>query len=374
MTAPPSQRPSRNQGRPEILLSIAIFTFERASLLARTLQVFQTQIAGLGVNDIEVVVSDNASSDDTEVVARSFADRFPHFQYHRQPTNIGAIRNYFAVTRLARGRFVWPFSDDDLPVDGIVERVRQLVQEDSAEFILGNYSLFSMSSGAIHLDRALTLAVDRRFASSVDLVRFVGLFEAITLVSVAVFDRARFVAVDPQPYLADETWFAHVYVAMEAFAHRPCLLLAVAIALHNVDEHRWRTQWRETSGRGHLYLHTIGTLRAVRVLRQRGIVPASFLIDVQEPEVKSWDPRVEVVQPTAMLVLRRLALFALAEMQEQRYLSPDEWQLATEEFAALQRPDLFLLLRQINLATERLRVMEQIRQTDLAVLEQYRAL
>lgn len=275
------------------------------------------------------------------------------------------------MIQLARGRYVWPFSDDDLPVEGIVGRIRRMVLEGRASFILGNYSLFSMSSGQIHLDRTLTLTEDRGFPSAVDLAKHVGLFEALTLVSVAVFDRSIFLAVDPTIYLGDETWFAHVYVILEAFARRECVLLAQPIALHNVDEHRWRTQWREASGRGHLYLHTIGTLRGIRILRERGVVAPTFLVDVQEPEVKSYQPRVEVVQPTAMIILRRLAIFALAEMQEQRNISPEEWQLVNEEFVLLQRLDLFLLLRQINLTVERLRVFQDIIRADVAVLEQY---
>ncbi len=347
---------------------------QHSALLAKTLQAFQAQIAALGVLDIEVVVSDNASPDDTEAVARSFASKFPHFRYHRQPTNVGAIRNYFHVTQLARGRYVWPFSDDDLPVAGIVGRIREMALQGRASFILGNYSLFSMSSGQIHLDRALSLAEDRGCPSAVDLAKQVGLFEALTLVSVAVFDRNLFLAVDPTVYLGDETWFAHVYVFLEAFGRRECLLLADPIALHNVDEHRWRTQWREASGRGHLYLHTFGTLRGVRILRQRGAVPPTFLADIQEPEVKSWEPRVEAVQSAALIVLRRIASFSVSEMQEQRQIPPEEWQLANEEFAILQRPDLFLLLRQINLTVERLRIFQEITRADVAVLEQYAAL
>lgn len=359
---------------PEIVLSIGIFTYKRAALLATTLQALQGQIAALDVGDIEVVISDNASPDDTEAVARSFVGKFPHFQYHRQPANVGAIRNYFQVTRLARGRYVWPFSDDDLPAEGIVGRIREMALAGQASLILGNYSLFSYSSGQVHLARALSLVEDRWFPTAVDLAKHVGLFEALTLVSVAAFDRKIFQAVDPAAYLGDETWFAHVYALLEAFGRRECLLLAQPMALHSVDEHRWRTQWRETSGRGHLYLHTIGTLRGIRILRERGIVGPTFLVDVQEPEVKSWEPRVEVVQPTAMIVLRRLANFALSEMQEQRNVSPEEWQLATEEFTVLRRPDLLLLLRQIFLTAERLRVFQDLVRADVATLEQYAGL
>lgn len=371
MSPEPQQQPSAPGGRSEIVLTIGIFTYKRSALLAKALNAFQVQIAALGVTDVEVVVSDNASPDDTEAVARSFAGKFPNFQYHRLPVNLGAIRNYLQVVRLARGRYVWPFSDDDIPIAGAVGRVRELALRRDATFYLGNFSRFSTTTGAVVVDRTLTLESDTPFSSIVDLAVRIGLFETLTLVSVAFFDRQRFLAIDHEAFLADETWFAHVYMLLEAFAATSCLLLAEPIVLHNVDEARWRTQWRETSGRGHLYLHTIGTLRGIRKLRERGIVSPTFLADVQELELKSVTPRVEVVRSTALSLLRYLANFVTIELQERRSLSSEEWQLLHEEYSLLKRPDLLLMMRQINFAAERLRVQQQLYDADIALLNEY---
>lgn len=371
MSPGPQPQPAPTSARPEIALTIAIFTYKRSALLAKALDAFQVQIAALGATDVEVVISDNASPDDTEAVARSFAGKFPHFQYRRQPTNIGAHRNYLEVVKLSRGRYVWPFSDDDLPAEGMVARMRERVLQGQAKFYLGNFSQFSASTGARIVDRTLTLQGDIRFSSIVALAARVGLFETLTLVSVAIFERERFLAVDPEAFLGDETWFVHVYILLAAFAGQDCLLLADPIALHNVDEARWRGQWREASGRGHLYLHTIGTLRGIRTLRERGIVPPTFLVDVQEPEWASSGPRVEAVRSSAVAMLRYLANFIVLESQEKRSLSGEEWQLVHQEFALLNRPDLFLMMRQINFAAERLRVLQQLYDADISLLNEY---
>ncbi len=308
MSLEPQQRLGKTDGQPGIALTICVFTYKRSHLLAKSLQAFQAQITALGVGDIEVVVSDNDSPDDTEAVAKSFSGKFPHFRYFRQSVNVGPIRNYLRAVQLARGHYVWPFSDDDIPADGAVGRIRDLALHRQAAFCLGNFSRFSMSTGAVAVNLTLTLKSDIRFSSIVALAARVGLFETLTLVSVAVFDRERFLAINHEAFLGDETWFAHVYMLLEAFAERDCLLLADAIALHNVDDGRWQRQWREASGRGHLYLHTIGTLRGVRALRERGIVPQTFLTDVQEPELVSIDPRVEATCSTAVALLRYLAM------------------------------------------------------------------
>ena len=370
----PQQQPGATEGRPGVVLTVCIFTYKRSHLLAKTLRAFQAQIAALGVDDLEVVVSDNASPDDTEAVAKSFTGAFPHFQYFRQSENIGLVRNYLRAVQLARGRYVWPFSDDDIPVDGAVGRFRDLAIQGQAKFYLGNFSRFSTSTGAVVVDRTLSLESDIPFSSIVTLAARVGLFETLTLVSAAIFERARFLAIDHEAFLTDETWFAHVYMLLEAFATRDCLLLADPIVLHNVEDGRWQGQWREASGRSHLYLHSLGTLRGVRILRERGLVPPTFLADVQEPELVSTFPRIEATSSTAVALLRYLANFIVLETEERRSLSGEEWQLVHQEFALLNRPELFLLVRQINFAAERLRVLQQLYDADISLLHEYFAL
>ena len=63
--------------------------------------------------DVELVVSDNASTDRTGEICREFAERDSRVKYHRQATNIGAAANFDAVIHLARGRyFLWAGGHD----------------------------------------------------------------------------------------------------------------------------------------------------------------------------------------------------------------------------------------------------------------------
>lgn len=63
--------------------------------------------------DFELVICDNASTDRTETVCRRFARRDPRVRYHRNPENLGAVRNYERCFELSRGElFSWSASDD----------------------------------------------------------------------------------------------------------------------------------------------------------------------------------------------------------------------------------------------------------------------
>jgi glycosyltransferase involved in cell wall biosynthesis len=63
--------------------------------------------------NLELVISDNASSDGTEDLCRALAAADKRIAYHRQPENIGLLNNFMAAMRLARGTFIRWIGDDD---------------------------------------------------------------------------------------------------------------------------------------------------------------------------------------------------------------------------------------------------------------------
>ncbi len=60
---------------------------------------------------IEIIVSDNCSSDETPDVVASYSD--PRIRYFRQPTNIGPNNNFNFCVEQARGEYFLLFPDDD---------------------------------------------------------------------------------------------------------------------------------------------------------------------------------------------------------------------------------------------------------------------
>jgi glycosyltransferase involved in cell wall biosynthesis len=65
--------------------------------------------------DFEVIISDNASTDETAEIVREYAARDARFRYIRQDVNRGAAANFNAVVEPARGQyFKWHAHDDRL--------------------------------------------------------------------------------------------------------------------------------------------------------------------------------------------------------------------------------------------------------------------
>ena len=62
---------------------------------------------------IELVISDNASTDDTQDVCRELAQADDRISYHRQAENIGLLNDFREAMRLGRGEFFRWIGDDD---------------------------------------------------------------------------------------------------------------------------------------------------------------------------------------------------------------------------------------------------------------------
>jgi hypothetical protein len=90
------------------LVSVCIPTYNRAGLLEEALHSVLAQT----MEDYEIIVSDNASTDDTPAVVAACRD--PRIRYYRNLRNVGCRDNWNRAFSLARGRYLAPFADDDL--------------------------------------------------------------------------------------------------------------------------------------------------------------------------------------------------------------------------------------------------------------------
>lgn len=110
------------------LLTIAIPTYNRHRLLDLCLTQMGPQVAA-HADRVELLVSDNASTDETpEVVARHQAVGIP-IRLIRNPENIGPDANFAQCLREARGTYVLLFGDDDVLLDGALDKLLPLIED-----------------------------------------------------------------------------------------------------------------------------------------------------------------------------------------------------------------------------------------------------
>jgi hypothetical protein len=102
----------------EPLVSIGIPTFNRAAGLRRAV----ASALGQTHRHLEIVISDNGSSDATPEVCRELAAADPRVRVLREPVNRGPIANFNAVIAELRGEYAMLLADDDWLDADYVER------------------------------------------------------------------------------------------------------------------------------------------------------------------------------------------------------------------------------------------------------------
>lgn len=118
----------------EYLLSICMPTYNRADKAYDQLKFFLEETRDM--DDIEIIVANNASQDNTEERLLSLKN-FKAFSYIKNSDNIGLIRNINVLVKRASGKYIWIIGDDDRFPLGIVARVHSLLS--SNEKISGIY-------------------------------------------------------------------------------------------------------------------------------------------------------------------------------------------------------------------------------------------
>lgn len=101
------------------LLSICIATYNRAEYIGETLESIIPQLD----NDVELLVVDGASTDNTEDVMQRYVEVDPRIRYIRLPAKGGVDQDYDKTIELAHGEYCWLFTDDDLMKAGAIEQV-----------------------------------------------------------------------------------------------------------------------------------------------------------------------------------------------------------------------------------------------------------
>jgi Glycosyltransferases involved in cell wall biogenesis len=117
-------------------LSICIPTYNREDLLKETLDSIFGQLADGHLASVEVVVSDNASTDNTTDLIERLQSVHSNLRYFRWSENMGPDRNYLKVIEEARGEYCWFFGSDDILLPSSLEKVLAAIAKQPSDIVL----------------------------------------------------------------------------------------------------------------------------------------------------------------------------------------------------------------------------------------------
>ena len=110
-------------------LTICIPTYNRATLLIQALNAVQTQLTQSTSGLVNLLISDNASSDQTCQVVKNFAIAHPQVRltYERQVQNLGTDASINWLIEHVSGDFAMILSDDDILLPGAIDRIFEVI-------------------------------------------------------------------------------------------------------------------------------------------------------------------------------------------------------------------------------------------------------
>lgn len=114
-------------------LSICIPTYNRSSYLKRFLKKLYAEIDKFSLqNQVEVIVSDNSSADDTPDIVQSFIKK--GLIYSRNESNIGPDANFLKLFGMSTGEYIWLPGDDDLFADDFLPYILQTAEKERFDY------------------------------------------------------------------------------------------------------------------------------------------------------------------------------------------------------------------------------------------------
>lgn len=116
------------------VLAIFIPTFNRSEVLDKNLNLLCTEISQKDL-PVTVVISDNASSDNTESVSRKYATQFDFVKYKRNIQNLGMDGNFLSCFEQASGKYTMLLGDDDYPVPGQLAYLVKILEKTEANLV-----------------------------------------------------------------------------------------------------------------------------------------------------------------------------------------------------------------------------------------------
>ena len=130
-------------------LSIGLPVYNGEDFLAESLD----SLLGQTYEDFELIISDNASTDETADICRGYAKQDSRIRYVRQPHNLGCAPNHNVLVQYARGELFKWVSHDDLYGRELIERAIEALDE-YPQVVLAN-----CWTAMIDSSRAVTKAV-----------------------------------------------------------------------------------------------------------------------------------------------------------------------------------------------------------------------
>jgi abequosyltransferase len=216
-------------------LSICIATYNRANYIGETLESIIPQLTA----EVEIVIVDGASTDNTQVVVQSYQKKSTAIKYFRLPEKGGVDQDYCRAVDYAQADYCWLFPDDDLFIPGAIAVVLDHIRSGYSLMILNARSMTPDLSEVL-IPKMLDIEVDEVIESADLDSLFVCAVSFMSFIGCVVVNRSLWMNRNKEMYWGSE--FVHVGVVFQALLPGPALLVAEPQIMIRYGNAQWTSR------------------------------------------------------------------------------------------------------------------------------------
>ncbi|MBT9150336.1 MAG: Abequosyltransferase RfbV [candidate division WS2 bacterium] len=218
------------------LLSICIATYNRAWYIGETLDSIISQLD----DDVELLVVDGASTDNTEDVVRKFAQKESRIRYIRLPAKGGVDQDFCKAVELAKGEYCWLMSDDDILKQGAIRTVLDEIQHNNYSLIIVNSEVRNADLSKLVDKKRLQINENKVYTPEENEKLFVEAANYLSFIGCVVINKRLWDDREKEKYFG--TGFVHVGVIFQNPIPSNTLIIAEPYIIIRYGNAEWTTR------------------------------------------------------------------------------------------------------------------------------------
>ncbi|GII30593.1 glycosyltransferase family 2 protein [Planotetraspora mira] len=176
---------------------------------------------------LELVISDNASTDHTEEYCRDLARSDSRVVYHRHPQDVGIIANFRHVQTLAKGDFLRCMGDDDVLEPSCISKSLEVFADDERLILVTSGMSYNEPDGSVMTPptyRATGLLSDDPVDRLAEILRVLTAEHLLLDPLYALLRRERVAALPRPVMIREDEVFAMILALAAPWGHVPEVL------------------------------------------------------------------------------------------------------------------------------------------------------
>jgi len=190
------------------LLSICITTYNRGNYLKQLLLNLNTQLT----LEMEIIIVDGGSIDDTHTIAKSFSDKVENIKFINPEKRIGLDEGFDIAVRNSQGKYCWFIPDDDILESEAISKVMGNLHN-NLDLLLINMKLMDIELNGVLQNNFFEISEDKIFKHENVNAFFSQLGWVLSYVGSLIIRRSIWTKANSKRYYG--SYFIHVGVVLE---------------------------------------------------------------------------------------------------------------------------------------------------------------